>query len=151
MTSYSEAEAAIAPLLGAEEDQLYAELGIRAKALSADPSTAGSFDPDVTYDAAEMGVMDDVRALGKKVFKRCNRELNGLVCGDDPDDAEDRAQLTSALGLGEPAVAAALAGLLVSSLGLAPAIAGVVAVIVVRRFFNPAMEQFCTAWTASLA
>ena len=43
-----QAEPIVAELLRAEEDQLYSQLGIRAKALAVDPSIGGSFDPDVT-------------------------------------------------------------------------------------------------------
>ena len=48
-------------LLLATEDQLYEQLGIRAKAIAEDPAIAGSFEPDVTYDGAAMGPLDDVR------------------------------------------------------------------------------------------
>lgn len=144
----SQAAAAVTVLLKADEDQLFAELGIRARALAADPAVAGSFDPDVTFEEAQMGALDDVAAFGRRLFKRWQRELRALVCGDDPDDRADRGKLLGALGVGETAVAAYLATLMVSSLGIAPAIAAVVAAIVIKRFFKPALGEFCQAWAA---
>jgi len=148
--SPTEIESAVAPLLSADEDQLYAELGIRARALALDPAVAGEFDPHVQYSEAEMGVLDDVRAFGQRLFRRWNRELNGLICGADPDDAAERKKLADTIGLGETAVAAFVATLIVSSLGLAPAIAAVVAAIVVKRFLRPTLEELCVVWGESL-
>lgn len=145
------AAAAVSPLLAADEQQLFEELGIRARALAEEPAAAGSFDPDVTFDEAQMGVLDDVRAFGRRLFARWSRELHELVCGSDPDDEADRKGLTEALGLGETAIAAYLAMLLVSSFGLAPALATVAAAIIVKRFFKPALAEFCSSWAASLA
>ena len=143
-------EPIVAELLRAEEDQLYSQLGIRAKALAVDPSIGGSFDPDVTYDEAEMGVLDDVREFGKRLFRRWNRELNELICGSDPDGREERMQLARALGIGDTAAAAYISVLLVTSFGLAPALAAVAAAIIIKRFFRPALEEFCSAWQARL-
>ena len=146
----SEATDAVAPLLSADEDQLYAELGIRARALTDDPAAAGSFDPDVTFDESQMGALDDVKAFGRRLFARWNREAHSLVCGSDPDDAADREKLANAFGLGEAAVAGYVATLLVGSLGLAPALAAVIAALVVKRFFKPARDEFCETWATSL-
>jgi hypothetical protein len=141
---------AVTPLLAADEDTLFAELGIRASALAEDPAAAGSFDPHVTYSEAQMGAMDDVRALGRRLFRRWNRELHALICGNDPDDEKERSEVAAAIGLGQTGFAAYLATLLVSSFGLAPAIAAVVAAILVRRLFRPAIEELCVAWGESL-
>lgn len=146
----SEAAAAVTPLLGAEEDVLFAELGMRARALAANLDVAASFDPVVTYDEAQMGVMEDVRALGKRLFRRWNRELRDLICGNDPDDAKDRKAIGNAIGLGQAGFAAYLATMLVSSFGLAPALAAVAAAIIVNRFFRPAIDEMCAAWTEQL-
>ena len=64
----TQARPAVAQLLKADEDNLYEQLGIRAMALAADPSVAGSFDPQVTIDLTEMGVVDEARErFGKPV------------------------------------------------------------------------------------
>jgi hypothetical protein len=145
------AQPAVQKLLRADEDQLYEQLGLRLKALTIDPATAGSFDPAVAYDAAQMGVKEDILALGKRIFERWNREAYLLLCGTGADEKQDRARVLQSFGLGEVAVAATLAGLLVTYLGLAPALAGVIAAIVCKRFFRPAYEEFCGAWAKAVA
>lgn len=143
------AEPVVEALLEADEVELLEKAGIRVKAIERDPGVASSFDPEVIYAEAQMGALDDVRALGRRIFKRWNREAYTLMCGADPDDADSRKQLRAALGLGDVAVAAALTSVLVS-LGLAPALGTVVAALVVKRFFNPAYEEFCGSWKESL-
>ncbi len=140
------AEPAVKQLLVSDEGQLYEVLGIRAKALTQDVSKSASFEPDVVYDVAEMGALDDVRDFGRRLFKRWSQAAYDLVCGKETDNEEDRKKLRDAFGLGNVTVGAVLTGLLVSSLGLAPAIAAVVAAIVVKLFFHPAYKEFCETW-----
>jgi len=137
-------------LLQADEAELFEKAGIRLRAIERDPSLAASFDPPAVYGEAQMGTLDDVRNLGRRIFKRWNREAHNLMCGADPDDAQGRKQLRDALGLGDVAFAAALTSVLIS-VGLAPAIATVVAALAVKRFFAPAADEICKAWTESLA
>ncbi|HEX8320406.1 hypothetical protein [Longimicrobium sp.] len=137
-------------LLESDEDQLFAELGIRARAMQADPQVAGSYSPQVTHSAAEMGVLDDVRDFGRRVFKRWNVQAWELVCGTDADDSKDRDDFLGAIGVDKSVATAALATLLVSHLALAPAIAAVAAAIIIKRFARPAYEEFCSSWKGSL-
>ena len=146
-----QAESAVKKLLISEEDQLYEELGIRAKAIAEDPAKSSSFDPDVTYNQAQMGFMDDVREFGKRLFRRWNVEAHKLICGSDDEDEEERKKLAEAVGIGEVSAAGALTALLVSHLGLAPAIAAVIAALAIKRFFRPAYDEFCQTWKKSLA
>ena len=145
-----QAEPAVKKLLKADEDQLYETLGIRAKAMEEDPAIASSFEPQVTYDQARMGLKEDVLEFGQRLFNRWNAEAHKLMCGSGPEDQNDRQDLLDAFGADETAVAAVLAGLLVTQLGLAPAIAGVLAALLVKRFFRPAYEEFCRVWERNL-
>ena len=144
------AEPAVQDLMLADEDQLYAQLGIRAQALRGDLSASASFAPAVTYDGNEMGPMDEVIEFGRRLFGRWNRELNELVCGTSPTARKDRNELANRLGISPTAAAAYLAGILVTSFGLMPALAAVAAAIVVKRFFQPAVEEFCDAWAKAV-
>ena len=147
MANFStQAEAAAKALLKADEGQLYEQLGMRVKAMAEDPSKAGSFDPDIVYDHAAMGVKDDIRELGQRVFKRWNKEAYQLVCGSEEEETKDREKLAKAIGVSDAAAAAVLSGMFVTTFGIAPAIAAVVAALVVKRFCRPAYEEFCQVW-----
>lgn len=145
-----QAAPAVATLLNSDEDQLYAELGIRARAIATDPTVGAQFSPEVTYHEAEMGVLDDVKEFGQRLFRRWNVEAHKLCCGGDPADAKDRAELMEAFGISDAAAAAVISGVLVSSMGVAPAIAVVIAALVVKRFFRPAHQEFCEVWKKNL-
>jgi hypothetical protein len=135
-------------LLQSSEDQLYEQLGIRAKAIAANPAAAGSYEPSVTYDGAAMGPLDDVRDFGRRLFNRWNREAWNLACSDD--EGSDRKKLLEAFGGGQAAVAATLSGLLVAHFGLAPALAAIVAALALKHFFRPAYQEFCNFWQEKL-
>lgn len=150
-TLTEQAEPAVEKWLNADEDTLFEQLGIRAKAIQVNPSASGSFSPGVTFDEAEMGFLDDVRNYGKRVFRRCSAEGYKLFCGDDPEDEEDRKQLADAFGISEARVAAVVAGILVAQLGLAPAIAAIVGAILIKRFLiKPGYKLSCEQWKAHL-
>jgi hypothetical protein len=143
-------EPAMNDLLESDEDQLYEQLGIRSSAMTRDLSVAGALQPQIAHDVAAMGMMEDVRDLGKRIFKRWNREAHKLICGGEDLDKKDREALANAFGLGDAAVAGVVASLLITQFGLAPAIATVVAALVIKRFFRPAYDEFCDFWKEKL-
>jgi hypothetical protein len=146
----TQARSAISELMDAEDDQLFTELGIRACAMERDPNVAGSFTPNAAFDGTSMGPLDTVKELGQRLFKRWNVEAYKLLCGDNPDDEKTRDEIKSALSLGDAAFGAALASALISTFGLAPALAAVIGAILVKRFFKPAHEEVCAVWKTKL-
>lgn len=146
-----QAHSAVEMLLKADEDQLFEQIGIRAKAIAEDPLKGSSFEPQVTYNQAQMGAKEDVLEFGKRLFFRWNQEAYRLICGSEPADEQDRKDLIDAFGVSDVAVAAALSTLLVTHLGLAPAIAAVVASLIIKRFFRPVHENFCQLWKKNLS
>ena len=147
----NQAEPAMESLLNADEDTLFEQLGIRATAIQQNLNLGSSFSPEVSYDEAAMGVLDDVRDYGKRIFRRCSVEGYKLFCGDDPEDEEDRKQLADATGISQGQIAALVAGMLVAQLGLAPAIAAIVAAILIKRFLiKPGYQLACDKWKAQL-
>jgi hypothetical protein len=145
------AQPAIEKLLQSTPDQLFAELGLRQKAIVNDPAQAGLFETTVTYDAAFAGPLDVLKEFGQKFFSRLSHDLYDLVCGDDKENAAERKKLVDALGGGTTVFASALTGILVSSFGLAPAIATVVAALVVKLFFKNAYGAMCAVWQRHLS
>jgi hypothetical protein len=137
---------AVKRLLESDPDQLFEELAIRNNAIQKDPALAGSFSPEASYDAAFMGPMGDLRDFGRIFFTRLNRDCYNLVCGSSQADAQEREKVASAFGLGKTEVAAAIAAVMVVNFGTAPAIAAVVASLVVKLFFRNAHGAMCEVW-----
>ena len=146
----NQAEPIVKKLLKAEESQLYELLGIRDQAIQAEPEKSASLDPQVTYNQAQMGAKEDVLELGKNIFDHWAVGAYKLACGSEDEDLEDREQLITATGVSEVAIAAAIAGLLISQLAVPAALAPVIAAIAVKRFFRPAYGEFCKIWKKNL-
>jgi len=138
---------AVRTLLKQDEDRLYEELGKRARAMAANPKVAASFAPRVIYEKRTMGILDDLREFGRRLFRRWNEEAYNLVCGSQARDEKDRKDLLEAVGIGDAAVVAAvISGGLVAYLGVAPALAAVIAALIVKRFWRPTYAEFCHCW-----
>jgi hypothetical protein len=146
-----QAQPALERLLQSEPDQLFAELGLRQKAIENDPAQAGLFETTATYDAPFAGPLDALKEFGQRFFDRVNKDVYNLVCGDDRENAAERKKLLDALGLGDVAFAGVLTSVLVSSFGWAPAIATVVAALVVKLFFKNAHAAMCEVWKKRLS
>lgn len=142
--------ATIAALLESDESRLMEDLGTRARAGALDPAATGSFAPVTADLRTHMGPADELRKLGLRIFRRLNREAWELICGTDKDDVEDRDKLLGALKVDRATAAAVLTGILIANLGLSAAVAPVVSVLLLKRFFNPVYEELCGAWKDSL-
>src|SRR2546425_9635364 len=146
------AEPVVARLLEGDDDEdfLFAELGKRVSALARSPAGSDQFDMAAEIGFEAFGPIDELKSLGRKFFTRWNKAAYELVCGSSPDDANARKKVRDAFGLGEQAVGATIAGLLVVHFGLAAGVAGVVAVLIVRLFFRPSGEAMCDYWKEKL-
>lgn len=134
-----------------DEAELYTELGSRLEALRRDPSMAGQFDIEVDRGELEaLGVMDNVKAFGGQFFERFSGNAYAFMCGSEAVGTEERQAVERAFSMGQEAVGAALTALLVAYVGIAPAIAVVVAAIAVKLFFRSAYEAMCDVWNSNL-
>lgn len=131
-------------------DNLYAEIGNRAGAAVAEPMAAVVPPDAFTADYAHLGFGDDALALGKRIAARLLRELHGVLCGDDAENADDRKKLQDAFGLGRDAIIAAIAAFLAGPLGVAGAIAAAVAAIFVKHVLEPSWQETCKFWDEKL-
>jgi hypothetical protein len=141
---------AIQKLEQSEPDQLYAELGFRLKAILNEPAEAGKFEMTATYDAEFAGPLDVLREIGQRFFARVSRDAYALVCGADQQNADERKKVLEAFDLGGTAVAAALVAAFVGTFGWAPAVATVVAALIMRLFFKNAYIATCEVWKNNL-
>jgi hypothetical protein len=137
-------------LLDLDEDQLKAQLGIQAQGIAANPSIASIEAVDV--DAAPRGIID-AKALefGQRLFNRINQGAYEIMC-EDPfgDRSETLQQLEQALNDNYVKAAGILAPALVSGLGLAPAIATIIATIIVKKIAQGSANLICETWQKTL-
>jgi hypothetical protein len=137
-------------LLQSDVDQLLEQLGMRTAVVTSHLEKSGELNPKITSsDVTAMGIKDDLRELGEKILKRWERSAFDIMCGSDANDLKARNEIKGAIGLGEAAVIGVLSTGLIG-IGLMPALAPVVAAIVVKKFFNPAYEVFCETWKKRL-
>jgi hypothetical protein len=149
--STSDVQTAIRALEPLKDDQLYAELGKRLQLIGQDPKRSAEFGLTVPKEAAEaFGTIDDLRAFGREFFNRVNHQAYGLVCGSDSQNTEDRKKIEKAASLSKDAFTTTLATLLIAQLGLAPALVPVIALLIARLAFDPAIGAMCAVWKTKL-
>ncbi len=126
-------------LLAMSEGELNTLLESRVAALSANPSLSleASVAPPGALEAFEIPPW--VEKTAKQMLNTAIRQLYNVVCSADADYAGLRAQLISALGVGGTAAVVALAGFLTSGVGLAAALASVIATILIKKIVQPAL------------
>jgi len=94
--------------------------------------------------------MDALKDFGRSFFNRFSKDAYALICGADQANTDERRKLMDASGLGPAAFASALTLALMSWFGWAPAIATVVAALIMRLFFKNAYDSMCDTWKARL-
>lgn len=129
----------------ASDAELIAELGRRATMASVDPEHVVPLGAEYRGAALE-GVGDIFHDTGKRILKRVNQQLHGLICGDDAENEADRKKLKDVLGLDDTVIAGVLVQILVGTFGLLPAVATVVAALFLKHVLRPSLEEVCQVW-----
>ncbi len=143
------AQAAVDLSQTTEANALFAELGRRTMLTSTDLDYVVPVGAEFSAAALE-GVGDTLHTLGKRIFARLNRELNKMLCGDGKDAQGDREKLADAIGFGDAAVAAVIVEILVGTFAVIPAVAAVVAALILKYIFKPTLDEVCVVWTENL-
>lgn len=143
-------KAAIADLHTTDEDDLYRLLALRIKTVERDPSVAGQFAPS-TIAATELGIaMPDLLGFGRRAFQALATAGQSVVCGSDSEAGFHLQRILTGVNMDVGTVTAAIATLLVGQLAIAPAVAGIVAAIVVGKVAPNSLEALCSRWHAKL-
>lgn len=140
---------AVENLIDASPEELFSELELRRRLIAEQPRSAGSFDAESEYRANLESLPKELSEFGRRFFQRFSRDVYDLLCGSDSTNADTRNALLQAM-TSKPTFAAALAAVLVSQLGVAPALAAVLAALVVRLFIDNAMHVLCGMWKESI-
>lgn len=138
---------ALATLLDMSLPDLVKEADRRREAIALAPDLAGRVDLSPADLPQEMSVGSEISTAIKNIFRRSNDELRELACGSTRADQKDRRAILNSLHVGDSTLAAAFVSALVSHSGLSPALAAVIAVILVKRLGSPAVEELCAAWS----
>ncbi|BBD53827.1 hypothetical protein [Planktothrix agardhii] len=136
----------IPQLLELDEESLEAQLGLQVQG-TAKGLTLDSIDLDA---AARAPISPEVLAAGQQLLKRLNSGLYDLMCNPLGSDSETEKVLDEVINQNYVKAAGMLAPLLVSGLGLAPAIATLIATLVVKKIAKAGSEEICKSWKASL-
>jgi hypothetical protein len=135
---------AMAPLDRLDEADLFQLLGSRITQCSTAPMRSLSFDAPVDKDDLVRG--PELFELGQRIFWRWSGTLHRFICSPSGDDADVKSQLLEAIGSKGGGLTALTAGILVSSFGVSPAIAAVVAALLLKLVFQPAGDEICEFW-----
>jgi hypothetical protein len=75
--------------------------------------------------------------------------LHQFCCVPDKEELDVRAKLLAGL-TGKEGGAAVIAGMLVATFGASPAVAAIVAALLLKIVVAPALDEVCQAWRKSL-
>jgi hypothetical protein len=135
---------AVQDLQDADDDELYRELGLRVSAIERDPTIAGQFAPPRSMLEPKGMALGDMIAAGRRAFGSISKAGYALLCSGMTGGHFDA--FIATLGTNRMAITAGLATLLVAQVGIAPAIAGVVATLVIGKVAPSSVEAVCMGW-----
>ncbi len=124
------------------EEQLLREIGLRARTFAMYPAAASSVEKSVPEAAALERAWDDLGEFGGWIFRRLHRQLHSVpaeVGGDEPPPSP-----RNGFSPADAASAGRIVSVLTATLGVAPAIASVVAALALKRLLQPAWTETCT-------
>ncbi|MGL5133479.1 MAG: hypothetical protein ACRC78_13190 [Planktothrix sp.] len=136
----------IPQLLELDEESIEAELGLQVQS-TAKGLTLDSIDINATAKAA---INPEFLAAGKHFLKQLNSGLYDLMCNPLGSDPETEKVLDEVISQNYTKAAGILAPVLVSGLGLTPAIATLIATLVIKKIAKEGSEAICKSWKSSL-
>jgi hypothetical protein len=137
-------------LAGKDEESLVLLIGMMEQEIKKNPALKEDAYLEPKYDQTTMGFTDPIQQVGRRILRRWNKELYGLVCDTQARDRQERQQILDALNLGETAVIGAVAAALLAMTVPAP-IGAALAPLIVRKFIWPAKDELCKSWAEGIA
>jgi len=154
----AEVEVVVESLWELDEDQLQAQIGSRVQAIGddvagrgargVDPASLESIDVNV---AAKASIDPRFLDAGRQLFDRVNPLTYELMCKPLGDDAETQKILDETINQNYTKAAGMLAPVLVSGVGLAPAVATLLATLIIKKVSKYMATGICETWEKSLA
>jgi glycosyltransferase A (GT-A) superfamily protein (DUF2064 family) len=154
----AEVEVLVESLWELDEDQLQAQIGSRVQAIGDDVAGRGARGVDLasleSIDvnvAARASIDQTFLDAGRQLFDRVNPLVYELMCKPLGDDAETRKILDETINQNYTKAAGMLAPVLVSGVGLAPAVATLLATLIIKKIAKTGANAICETWEKSLA
>jgi hypothetical protein len=159
----TDVEAIVASLWELDDDVLEAQLGSRVQPIAVkaigddvaergargvDPASLESIDVNV---AARASIDPGFLAAGRHFFDSLNPFVYQLMCKPLGDDAETQKILDETINQNYTKAAGMLAPVLVSGVGLAPAVATLLATLIIKKIAKTGANAICETWEKSLA
>lgn len=149
----TDVNAVIQKLQALDEDELIAQLGMRAQAIESDPSAASieSLEEPMPVPRASW---DDVLKTGQNLLNKTSADTYKLMCtpiGSNGDLAKELNQVLSEK-TAEAAIKATslITPILVGSLGLPQSLAVLLGTLIVKKLAKESSEFICDRWQQSL-
>jgi hypothetical protein len=154
----TEFEAIVASLWDLDDDVLAAQLGDRAQAIEDDVAGRGTIGVDLTsWESIDVNIASrapiDPRFLeaGQRLFDRINPLAYELMCKPlGGDNADTQKILDETINQNYTKAAGMLAPVLVNGVGLAPAVATLLATLIIKKIANTGAKAICETWEKSL-
>ena len=153
----AEIEVLVESLWELDEDQLAAQIGDRAQAIEDEVAGLGTRGIDsASLDSIDVNVAArasiDLRLLeaGQRLFDRVNPLVYELMCQPIGNDPQTQKILDEAIGQNYTKAAGMLSPVLISGLGLAPAIATLLATLIIKKIANYSATGICDNWKQNL-
>ena len=146
----TEIEDLVEQMVKLDEKELVLRLGLSAKRISSDLTRSASIDfIDLSTRTVLTRANEEDLTFGERLFKRLNANSYELLC-KDPFDGEILKELKKALDENTGKAAGMLAPILVTNLGLAPAIAAIITALIIKTLANSVATTICEAWAEAL-
>jgi len=153
----AEIEVLVESLWDLDEEQLAAQIGARAQAIEEDAAGLRTREIDsASLDSIDVNVAArasiDLRLLeaGQRLFDRVNPLVYELMCQPLGNDPQTQKILDEAINQNYTKAAGMLAPVLISGLGLAPAIATLLATLILKKIANYTATEICDTWKQNL-
>jgi hypothetical protein len=154
----TEVEAMVASLWELDEDQLEAQIGSRVQAIGDEVAGRGARGVDlaslasIDVNVAPRASIDQTFLdAGRQLFDRVNPFVYQLMCKPLGDDAETQKILDETINQNYTKAAGMLAPVLASGVGLAPAVATLLATLIIKKIAKTGANAICETWEKNLA
>ena len=127
-------------LLAKDEEELTELLALRVNAVQQDVSLSLQPTFEVQESTLEVALPPWIKNTVDAMIATALRQSHHVLCSDLPEFADLRANLAGALGLGGSAAVIALAAFLTGTLGIAAALATILATIVIKKIGGPSLK-----------